>query len=122
MKSFEDLELYKQCRLFRKEISILVKSFPKEEKYKLVDQILRSSRSITANIAEGHGRFHYQENIQFCRQSRGSLMETLDHLICAFDEDYLADCKLEEFRALYNQCLKLLNGYISYLKKQKANS
>ena len=86
MSGFEELDVWKECRKLRKEISKLVKLFPIEEKFKLVDQIVRSSRSTTANIAEGHGRFHYQENIQFCRQARGSLNETLDHLICAFDE------------------------------------
>lgn len=120
MKKFEDLELYKECRKFRQDVSILTKSlFPNEEKYRLKDQLLRSSRSITANIAEGHGRYHYQENIQFCRQARGSLPETLEHLICALDEGYIEETLLNEFRNCYDQCLKLLNGYIFYLKKQK---
>lgn len=88
--SFEDLEVSKECRKFRKSISILAKTFPIEEKYRLIDQIIRSSRSVTANIAEGDGRFHYQENTQFCRDARGSLKETLDHLICAFDEEYIS--------------------------------
>jgi len=84
-----DLEVWKNARAFRNEISRLTKSFPSEEKYKLVDQIIRSSRSVSANIAEGHGRFHFQENIQFCRTARGSLLETFDHLTVALDEGYL---------------------------------
>ena len=101
MKSFEELELYKECRKFRKLITDLVKSFPKEEKYRIVDQLLRCSRSVTANIAEGHGRYHYQGNIQFCRQARGSLAETLEHLICAFDEGYIVETRLIAFRNYY---------------------
>jgi len=119
MRSFEDLELYKECRKFRKEISKLVKMFPIEEKYRLSDQLIRSSRSITANIAEGHGRYHYQENIQFCRQARGSLTETLEHLICALDEEYITENQMNNYRKAYEHCLKLLNGYILYLKNQK---
>ncbi len=119
MRNFEELELYRECRKFRKDVSILVKSFPKDEKYRLTDQLLRCSRSITANIAEGHGRYHYQENIQFCRQARGSLCESLDHLICALDEKYIDDTQLNDFRKTYDQCLKLLNGYIFYLNKRK---
>lgn len=88
MHSFEELEVWKKARSLRKEISSLVKTFPNEEKYRLTDQIIRSSRSSTSNIAEGFGRFHYQENIQFCRQARGSLTETIDHLLCAFDEKF----------------------------------
>ena len=96
-----------------------MKTFPIEEKYRLTDQLIRSSRSITANIAEGHGRYHYQENIQFCRQARGSLIETLEHLICALDEKFISENQLNNYRKAYEQCLKLLNGYILYLKKQK---
>ena len=81
MNSFKELEVLKSAREHRKSISKLIKSFPKEEKYRLIDQILRSSRSVAANIAEGFGRYHYQENIQFCRQARGSLNETLEHLM-----------------------------------------
>jgi four helix bundle protein len=70
-------------------LSQLAKRLPKEEKYRLSDQIIRASRSVTANIAEGFGRFHHQENIQFCRQARGSLMELIDHLSVTLDENYI---------------------------------
>ena len=63
--SFEDLEVWKTAKQLRIEFSLLCKKFPIEEKYKLSDQLIRASRSITANIAEGFGRFHHQENIQF---------------------------------------------------------
>ena len=121
INNFEDLETWKECRKLRILISKTTKSFPPEEKYRLVDQLIRASRSITANIAEGHGRFHYQENIQFCRQARGSLTETLDHFICAFDEQYIILEELNNFRVQYDHCLKLLNGYIAYLKRMKQN-
>ncbi len=120
--SFEELNVYKECRRLKVEIiKICEKEIPNEEKYSLISQIKRSSRSVTANIAEGHGRYHYQENIQFCRQARGSLTETLEHLITAFDEGYIKEGKLEELRIEYERCLKLLNGYIAYLKRKKMN-
>ncbi|MEO8087562.1 MAG: four helix bundle protein [Bacteroidota bacterium] len=119
-KSFEELDVWKECREFRKSISLLCKFLPTEEKYKLVDQIIRSSRSVTANIAEGHGRYHFQENIQSCRQARGSLIETMDHLIVANDEGYIDEKKLAELRLIYSICLRLLNGYILYLKNRKS--
>jgi four helix bundle protein len=119
MNSFEELEAWKSARQLRIKISKLVKAFPAEEKYRLIDQLLRSSRSITANIAEGFGRFHYQENIQFCRQARGSLLEVLDHLICSFDEKIINAEQLESLKDDILNCLKILNGYVSYLKKAK---
>lgn len=76
IKSFEDLETWKFCRELRKELTLLAKRLSAEEKFRLTDQIIRAARSITDNLAEGYGRFHYQENIQFCRQSRGSLFES----------------------------------------------
>ena len=98
MKSFEELLVWQETREYRKKISKLVRSFPVEEKFRLTDQIIRSSRSISVNIAEGFGRYHYKENAQFCRQARGSLDETLDHLICAFEEEYISEEILNEYR------------------------
>ena len=117
--NFEDLEVWKECRILRNQVATLVKKFPPEEKYRLTDQLIRASRSTTANIAEGHGRYHYQENSQFCRHARGSLSEVLDHLICALDEKYITESQLTGFREQIDKCLKLLNGYIAYLQKQK---
>ena len=122
IRTFEDLEVWKKAREVRLFVQKLVRKFPPEEKYALAIQIRKSSRSITNNIAEGYGRFFYQENIQFCRISRGSLTETLDHMIVAFDEDYISEFDLAVFRILYDDCLKLLNGYINYLQKAKSGS
>ena len=119
-RTFEDLEVYQECRNLRKAISKLVKEkFPSDEKYKLTDQIIRSSRGETASIAEGFVRFHYQENIQFCRIARGSLLETLDHLIVALDEKYITNEIYIEQKTQLESYGSLLNGYINYLKRSK---
>ncbi len=114
-----DLEVWKKGREFRKEISELTKTFPKDEKYRLVDQMIRASRSITANVAEGHGRFHYQENTQFCRQARGSLVEMYDHLVVALDEGFIDDSQFNVLFKKYEELIKMINGYISYLQRRK---
>ncbi|MBI5370717.1 MAG: four helix bundle protein [Sphingobacteriales bacterium] len=117
---FYELPVYKTCRLFRKMVSgVARKHLPKTEEYLLKAQVLDASRSVTANIAEGFGRFHYQENIQYCRQSRGSLAETLEHMITAYDDNYISDAILKEINNQYKACLKELNSYISYLKSAK---
>ena len=117
--TFETLEVWKAARELRKEVSSLAKTLPPVEQYRLADQMIRASRSVTANIAEGHGRYHYQENIQFCRQSRGSLYELLDHLTVALDENYVTKETFESLRGKLLNVVKLLNGYISYLKSRK---
>ncbi|MFZ9386557.1 MAG: four helix bundle protein [Chitinophagaceae bacterium] len=117
---FYQLPVYLACRQFRKKIAVITAAFfPKTEGYRLKDQVLRASRSVTANIAEGFGRFHYQENIQFCRQSRGSLCETFEHMITAFDEKYIPVVILSEIKQEYEHCLRQINGYIKYLKTAK---
>lgn len=118
-QSFTDLNVWKEARSFQLFIFNLSKSFPPEEKYKLSDQIIRSSRSIAANIAEGHGRFHFQEQIQFCRQARGSLSEVLNHIYTAFDCNYISKEQVIEVENKADLLLKLVNGYIFYLKNQK---
>lgn len=120
--SFMELEAWKVCRKLRLMVSSLSKKFPNDEKYKLTDQILRSSKSPCANIAEGHGRYHYQENIQFCRIARGSLTETHNHLTDALDEKYISIEEYETTVELINSCIRLINGYINFLEKQKVKT
>lgn len=74
---------------------------------------------MTANIAEGYGRYHYQEFIQYCRQSRGSLYELIDHLIVAEEEKYISISELNLLKAEIQECLAILNGFINYLQKAK---
>lgn len=74
------------------------------------------------NRAEGHGRYHYQENIQFCRQSRGSMCEIIDDLNICMDEVYFPEGSLSELKSEAYGVIKLLNGYIAYLKKRKGES
>jgi four helix bundle protein len=119
-KSFEELECWKACREVRRFITTLVKGFPKEERFALIDDMKRAARSTTQNIAEGFGRFHYQENIQFCRHSRGSLHELVDQLITSKDEGLIQDQEYEKGRELISRALTILNGYINYLSRQKA--
>ena len=119
LRSFEELDCWKACREVRRFIYNLVKKFPKEELYGLVQDMRRAARSTTHNIAEGFGRFHYQENIQFCRHSRGSLHELVDQLITSLDEGYINREEYDTGRELIGRAIALLNGYINYLSRQK---
>jgi len=116
--SFEDVKAWQLAREFRKEIYKITKGFPREELYCLVSQIRRAAISIHSNIAEGYGRYSYQENIRFCRVARGSLNEVLDQLYVALDEKYIIQ---ELFNTLYNrgrEVEKAINGYIGFLKSK----
>ena len=122
IKTFEDLQCWQACRKVRIFIANLVKSYPKEEKYSIVDNMKRAARSTTQNIAEGFGRFHYRENMQFCRISRGSMFELLDDLITSLDEGFINQEDYDKGREKISTAMALLNGYISYLNGRVKNN
>ena len=116
---FEDLEVYQRAREFRKKMYAIARKLPSEEKFNLVSQIRRAALSVTNNIAEGHGRFHYLENIHFLLQSRGSLQELVDDLITCEDETYCPDSNLGLLKDEAYVLLRSINGYIAFLRKKK---
>ena len=118
---FRDLDVWQKSGKIRNQIWQLCKAYPTVEKYRLSDQMIRSSRSATACIAEGYGRFHYQENIQFCRQARGSLYELIDHLLVSLECEYITAEKSNVMIEEIKEAVRLLNGYIRYLKNRKEN-
>ena len=120
VNSFEELECWKASRELRIFASRkVISNFPADERYALTSQLRRSSRSVSDNIAEGYGRFHHQENIQFCRQARGSLHESLNQVLTAEEEGYINETLVLEYRTLFKKTEAILNGYINYLKRAK---
>ncbi len=119
--SFEKVKAWQTARAFRKNIYKITKNFPREELFCLTSQIRKASISIHSNIAEGYGRYSFNENIQFCRIGRGSLNEVLDQLYVALDENYITQ---EIFENLYQEGRNIeidINCYINFLKKQQNN-
>ena len=120
--SFENVKAWQTARNFRKKIYKITKNFPKEELYCLVSQIRKAAISIHSNIAEGYGRYSFQENIQFCRIARGSLNEVHGQLYVALDENYITE---ETFNNLHQEGRNIeidTNCYINFLKKQRKES
>lgn len=118
-KDFTDLIVWQKSHDLVLKIYKLIKLLPGEEKYNLIDQIRRSSSSICANIAEGYGRFYYQDNISFCRKARGSLDETRNHLMQIKDLNLASKDDCENLLDNCEEVRRLINGLISYLQKQK---
>lgn len=116
---FTELRAWQAGRKLRLELYRVTRSFPQEEKFGLAAQIRRAAVSVTANLAEGYGRFSYQENIQFCRQSRASVYELRDHLTTALDAGYLPRDKYQQLETMAMGVLRLLNGYIRSTQKLK---
>src|SRR5438874_1940084 len=118
-RTFEDLEAYKAAREFRKSMYALTRRLPAFEKYELASQIRRAAVSLTNNIAEGHGRYHYLDQIKFVLQARGSLEELMDDLNVCEDENYLDARELFSLRQNAVRVSQLIGGYIRFLRKRK---
>lgn len=97
----------------------VVPQLPAEEKWNLVQQLKRAAQSIPANIAEGHGRFHYLDNVRFCYIARGSLTEVQSHMALAHDLGYLPEDVYNRMTTHAESIGKQLNNYIAYLKRSK---
>jgi four helix bundle protein len=118
-RGFEDLECYERALELMAQVHELVKQFPADEKYDLVFQIRRSSKSVTANIAEGYGRYHYLDSLHSYSIARGELNETLSHLITAQILGYI---DVPQFQGLYRLARaveQLLNGYMAYIRRKR---
>jgi four helix bundle protein len=120
-QTFEDLEVYQAARNFRKSIYSVTRKLPNFEKYDLGSQMRRASVSLTNNIAEGHGRFHYPDQIRFMLQSRGSLEELVDDLNVCLDEDYVPSAEIADLKQTAQGVLSLLNGYLRFLRKRSTS-
>ena len=119
-KSLEKLDAWRKAKAFAVAVyGEALPLLPPEEKWGLAQQIRRSTASVPANIAEGHGRYYYQDNICFCYIARGSLVETISHLSLAHDLAYLPVDVYQALIAEADTLVKLLNGYIAYLKRGK---
>jgi len=119
-QTFEDLEVYKAARDFRKAMYAVNRRLPDFEKYELGSQIRRASVSLTNNIAEGHGRFHYPDQIRFFLHSRGSLEELVDDLNVCLDEKYLPSDEVARLKEQARGVLILINGYLRYLRSRSS--
>ena len=117
-QTFEDLEVYQVAREFRKAMYRVSRQFPETEKFGLTSQVRRAAISLTNNIAEGHGRFHFLDQIKFMLQARGSLEELLDDLNVCEDERYLPIADIEELKQESWRVHKLVNGYIRFLRSR----
>ena len=120
-RTFEDLEVYQLAREFRKSMYEVARRLPDFEKFALANQIRRAAVSLTNNLAEGHGRHHYLDQLQFVLHARGSLEELMDDLNVCLDEKYLPLPEIETLRRHGWSVHHLINGYGRYLRTRKTS-
>lgn len=89
-------------------------------KYSIGSQLIRAVDSVSANIAEGYGRFFYKEKLLFYYYARGSLCETVDWLRKAYDRKLIDDAKVKKIKELINKVEKDLTILISRNRQNKS--
>ena len=97
----------------------IIPLLPPDERWSLAQQIRRSAQSIPANIAEGYGRYYYQDNVRFCYIARGSLEETYSHIRVAIRLGYITASSVNNVHKAIDELKKILNGYIQFIKSSK---
>jgi len=115
--SFERLDVWKKSRLLTKEIYLLTKKFPDDEKFGITSQLRRAIISVCSNIAEGSSRKSKKDQAHFYNISYSSLTESLNQLIISNDLGYLKDESLEEIRNEIHTISLMLNRLIAYSNK-----
>jgi four helix bundle protein len=119
---FDELEVYQLSMGLACWIYELTAKLPESERYNLVSQLRRAATSVSANIAEGFGRYHYKENMQYCRMARGSLSETKSHMMLCVRLKFIEQSAYNEFITKYRNLSVKLNNYIkaigTHVKKQ----
>ena len=121
-RGFEDLECYQLALEVMAKIHAFSKTLPPDEKFDLYAQIWRSSKNVTGNIGEGYGRYHYLDSLRFYSIARGELNETLARLIDARVLNYVVQTEFESFYNLIRKTEQPLNGYMNYVRRQRAGS
>ena len=124
-QKYTELEVWKKARAFASDIYLLTGKFPKEETYGLTSQIRRCAVSVPSNIAEGSGRQHAKETVQFLTIARGSLYELETQLYISKDINIISAEQLNNHLNEIETIGKLINGYIRYVnltsQKPKVN-
>jgi len=121
-RGFEDLDCYKLALEVVVSVHAIAKNLPPEEKYDLISQMRRSSKSVTANLAEGYGRYHYLDSLRCYAIARGELNETLAHLINARALGYIEQKTFEPLYKLIRETEQALNGFMGYIRRQRAGA
>lgn len=118
IRSFTDLNTWKEGHLLVLAIYKMTKLFPSDENFGLINQIRRASVSITSNIAEGFSRNSNKEKIQFYYTALGSLTEVQNQLLISRDLEYIDSSLFKEISQKTVTVSKLLNGLIKSVKKK----
>lgn len=119
IKEFYDLDAWKKAHKLVINIYSITQKFPASEIYGVTSQIRRAASSITANIAEGFSRYHYNDKINFYYHARGSASEVQNFLFIAKDLKYIGSSEADELIVHLHEINRIINGLIRSIENQK---
>jgi four helix bundle protein len=119
ISNFFELDAWKKAHQFVLGIYGATQDFPKEELFGITSQLRRAASSISANIAEGFSRYHYNDKIRFYLNARGSVSEVQSFLFLSRDLGYLGEVDFKKLFLESEEVGKLINGLIRAIDKQK---
>ena len=121
IRDFKTLKVWQKANSLEQEIGGLVKGFPSYEQYRLTDQLIRASRSIGANIAEGNTQLFIKRELFHANSALGSAGECRNHLLTAYQNGYILKEQYDALDAKLIEIIKMLHGYIKRLKLEIGN-
>jgi four helix bundle protein len=122
MFKFEELQIWKESIKFTSDVYRITKTFSAEERFGLTQQLRNAAISVSLNIAEGSGRYHNRDFLRFLQIAIGSLYEVVSGLFITKNEEYISD---KDFKNTYSEAekiAKMINAFISYLKRSDKKS
>lgn len=114
---FRDMSVWQKAFNLLREVYIIIRLFPSEEKYALTDDLRRAGNSVVHNIAEGYGRFEARDKTRFYKFSRGSAYEAMSQILVADAENYISHEKCENLILKYKEVIDELSALIRSLEK-----
>jgi four helix bundle protein len=116
---FEKLWVWQKAHLLMVEVHEICKKLPYHERFKIKDQLERSSTSITNNIAEGHTSYYYQDKIKAFNVARKEVGESQNQIRTLQAKEYITEDKADDIIMRYEEVIRGINGYINWVREKK---
>lgn len=118
---FEKLWVWQKAHKLMVEVHNICRTLPREEKFKIKDQLERSSSSVPDNIAEGHTSYYYQDKIKGFNIARKEAGETQNHIRSLQSKSYIAKETANDIISRYEEVIRGINGYINWVKEKRGD-
>ena len=118
---FEKLWVWQKAHQLMLEIHKICQTLPKVERYRIKDQLERSSSSVPDNIAEGHTSYYYRDKIKGFNIARKEAGETQNHIRSLQGKNYITSEMASDMISRYEEIIRGINGYINWVRRKSGS-